>query len=79
MHCRCANPPSPWEYNPAICARCHGEVAAGEWHWFDRPEVQAQLDEAEANRREGRFTTHKACRNPRRRRTRYIAKGGIRK
>jgi hypothetical protein len=24
------------------------------WHWFDHPEMQARIDEAEADRREGR-------------------------
>lgn len=26
------------------------------WHWFDHPEMQARIAEAEADRREGRVT-----------------------
>lgn len=27
---------------------------ADDWHWFDHPEMQARIAEAEADRREGR-------------------------
>ncbi len=26
----------------------------GDWHWFDHPEMQARIQKAEADRREGR-------------------------
>lgn len=30
------------------------ETEDDDWHWFDHPEMQARIAEAEADRREGR-------------------------
>lgn len=29
-------------------------IKSGGWHWFDHPEMQARIQKAEADRREGR-------------------------
>jgi hypothetical protein len=63
-------------------------VTIDDWHWFDLPEMQARIAEAEADLREGRVTDSTAEKylrrlrhliRPSRRATRYIAKGGVRK
>ncbi len=34
-----------------------GKWRDADWHWFDHPEMQARIAEAEADLREGRFQT----------------------
>jgi hypothetical protein len=39
-------------------------IRRGEWHWFDHPEMQARIEKAESDRREGRvekFDTREAA------------------
>jgi hypothetical protein len=39
-------------------------ITRGGWHWFDHPEMQARIEKAEADRREGRvekFDTREAA------------------
>jgi hypothetical protein len=32
----------------------------GGWHWFDHPEMQARIEKAESDRREGRVQRHES-------------------
>ena len=38
-----------------IISRVFARKKEPEWHWFDHPEMQARIAEAEADLREGRF------------------------
>lgn len=79
------------EGTPVEMDELRAQVEDGDaWNWFDHPEMQARIAEAEADRREGRvYITRSAAEfqalmdswKLRRRRhpSRYIAKGGIRK
>ncbi|HEY0017934.1 MAG TPA: hypothetical protein VGC13_16585 [Longimicrobium sp.] len=40
-----------WQTRFAAALR---RIRHGDWHWFDHPEMQARIQKAEADRREGR-------------------------
>jgi len=50
---RDAKSTAPRKRQPSVRRAAH-RVARDEWHWFDHPEMQARIAEAEADVREGR-------------------------